>query len=106
MQPIGSGKFLIANVYRTTRAPSIEELYNQGPHLAAYTYEKGDKDLDAESGYGGEVEFKWKWERSEYALILRGENLLDAEIENHLSRLKSVMPEKGRSFSGLLKIAF
>lgn len=243
LQPIGSGNFLIANVYRTTRAPSIEELYNQGPHLAAYTYEKGQKDLDAESGYGGEVElkayrldmeisasaygtwfdnylapratgdtnwsqllpiyqvqgdaallfggsasvkwnppegiyaegsasyvrgfyqnedwgdmpqippfkfyaevgyrmlgfkmgtfgtylarqshvdtyetetpqsfclgalleFKWKWERSEYALILRGENLLDAEIENHLSRLKSVMSEKGRSFSVLLKIAF
>ena len=57
-QRVGVGKFLTFDVFRTTRAPTIEELYNQGPHLAAYTYERGNHDLDAESGYGGELEYR------------------------------------------------
>lgn len=43
------------NLSRTTRLPSIEELYSAGPHLAAYSYETGNPELDAESGYGTEL---------------------------------------------------
>ncbi len=57
-QRVGVGKFLTLDVFRTTRAPTIEELYNQGPHLAAYTYECGNHRLDAESGYGSELEYR------------------------------------------------
>ena len=57
-QRVGAGKFLTLDLFRTTRAPSIEELYNQGPHLAAYTYERGNHKLDAESGYGSELEYR------------------------------------------------
>lgn len=57
-QRVGVGKFLTLNLFRTTRAPTIEELYNQGPHLAAYTYERGNHKLDAESGYGTELEYR------------------------------------------------
>ena len=57
-QIVAPGKFLTLDVFRTTRAPTIEELYNQGPHLAAYTYERGNHKLDAESGYGAELEFR------------------------------------------------
>lgn len=57
-QRVAPGKFLTLNAFRTTRAPTIEELYNQGPHLAAYTYERGNHKLDAESGYGAELEFR------------------------------------------------
>ena len=57
-QIVAPGKFLTLDVFRTTRAPTIEELYNQGPHLAAYTYERGYHKLDAESGYGAELEFQ------------------------------------------------
>ena len=245
-QRVGVGKFLTLDVFRTTRAPTIEELYNQGPHLAAYTYERGNHKLDAESGYGSELEyrsygdlftwhatahatyflnylapratgdtnwsqllpiyqvrgdeallygasasvetvaergihatasasyvrgiyrngndsknkwsdmpqippfkfhgelaylwkhvrtgahtdivlaqhkvdkyeertpgyitfgasleFRWELELAHYSLIFRADNLLDADIRNHLSRLKSVMPEKGRNFSALAKI--
>jgi len=247
-QRVGAGKFLTLDIFRTTRAPTIEELYNQGPHLAAYTYERGNHKLDAESGYGGELEYraygeylnvrtsaygtwflnhlapratgdtnwsqllpiyevrgdeallygasasvetsaeqgfralssasyvrgfyrrsKWSgrrwgdmpqipplkfhgelayiWEHvrsgahtdfalaqhkvdkyekrtpgyitfglslefrwalalAYYSLVLRGDNLLDADMRNHLSRLKSVMPEKGRNFSVLAKVEF
>ena len=57
-QRVGPGKFLTLDIFRTTRAPTIEELYNQGPHLAAYTYERGNHKLDAESGYGAEIEYR------------------------------------------------
>lgn len=242
-QRVGVGKFLTLDVFRTTRAPTIEELYNQGPHLAAYTYERGNNKLDAESGYGTEIEYRsygellsWRaaahgtwflnhlaprasgdtnwsqllpiyqvrgdeallfgasasvqttaelglrasaaasyvrgifrdgdwgdmpqippfkfhgeagyiWEHlrtyayadfalaqkfvdryeeatpgyitfgliaelrwelalAHYSLVIRADNILDADVRNHLSRLKSVMSEKGRNFSALAKAEF
>ena len=39
---------------RSLRVPGIEELYSEGPHLAAYSYEVGDPDLEKETGLGGE----------------------------------------------------
>ncbi len=242
-QRVGIGKFLTLDIFRTTRAPTIEELYNQGPHLAAYTYERGNHKLDAESGYGTEIEYRsygellswraaahgtwflnhlaprasgdtnwsqllpiyqvrgdeallfgasasvqttaelglrasaaasyvrgifrdgdwgdmpqippfkfhgelgyiwdhlqasaycdfalaqnfvdryeeptpgyitagavleirWKLALAKYSLVIRADNILDADVRNHLSRLKSVMPEKGRNFSALAKAEF
>ena len=242
-QRVAPGKFLTLDVFRTTRAPTIEELYNQGPHLAAYTYERGNHKLNAESGYGAELEFRdygeivnwraavhstwflnhlapratgdtnwsqilpiyqvsgddallmgasasvelpaeqgfyaqagasyvrgfyqnenwsdmpqippfkfhgeiaylwthvraglnaefalpqnrvdryeertpsyatfgaslefhWSLALAHYSIILRGENLFNADVRNHLSRLKSVMPEKGRNLSLLAKAEF
>ena len=40
---------------RSQRAPTIEELYNRGPHLAAYTFEKGNVELNAERSFGAEA---------------------------------------------------
>ncbi|MCK9181706.1 MAG: TonB-dependent receptor [Fibrobacteraceae bacterium] len=62
LKRVGNGKFISIEFYRTSRAPTIEELYNQGPHLAAYTYEIGNKNLKAEEGYGSEVHFKGYFE--------------------------------------------
>jgi iron complex outermembrane recepter protein len=41
-----------ANVARAYRTPSITELFSLGPHLAAYSFEVGNPDLDAEYGLG------------------------------------------------------
>ena len=35
---------------RSTRTPSLEELYSSGPHLAAYSYEIGNPELENERG--------------------------------------------------------
>ncbi len=40
---------------RSQRAPTIEELYNQGPHLASYTFEEGNVELNAERSFGLEA---------------------------------------------------
>lgn len=37
---------------RAFRTPSPEELFSQGPHLAAYTFEVGNPELRSEIGYG------------------------------------------------------
>jgi len=39
-------------VSRTSKNPTIEELYSNGPHLAAYSYEIGNQNLKPEVGYG------------------------------------------------------
>lgn len=40
---------------RSTRTPSIEELYSEGPHLAAYSYETGNPELGYERGWTAEL---------------------------------------------------
>lgn len=37
---------------RAFRTPSSDELYSEGPHLASYTFEVGNPDLEAEVGHG------------------------------------------------------
>ncbi|HEX3073372.1 MAG TPA: TonB-dependent receptor, partial [Ignavibacteriales bacterium] len=44
--------FIGANVSKSSRVPTIEELYSEGPHLAAYSYETGNPGLKDESGVG------------------------------------------------------
>ena len=52
------------------------------------------------------LEFHWALTLANYSIILRGDNLFNADVRNHLSRLKSVMPEKGRNISILAKVEF
>ena len=42
-------------IMKSYRAPGIEELFSDGPHLAVYSYEIGNAELEAENGYGGEL---------------------------------------------------
>lgn len=43
------------NLSKSSRVPTIEELYSEGPHLAAYSYETGNPELETESGFGSEI---------------------------------------------------
>ncbi len=43
------------NVNKSSRVPTIEELYSEGPHLAAYSYEIGNPNLESENGIGIEL---------------------------------------------------
>ncbi|MBA2467351.1 MAG: TonB-dependent receptor [Sphingomonas sp.] len=46
------------NVSRTERAPSAEELFSNGPHIATQAFEIGDPDLRKESSLGAEAYFR------------------------------------------------
>ncbi|WP_294171972.1 TonB-dependent receptor [uncultured Sphingomonas sp.] len=47
------------NLSRTTRAPSAEELFSNGPHIATQAFEIGDPNLRKERSLGGELYFRW-----------------------------------------------
>ena len=50
-----SGLTLGTTLMRTFRPPGLEELFSEGPHLAAYSYEVGNGALDSERGLGLEM---------------------------------------------------
>lgn len=58
-----SGVSTGAILTKTFRAPNLEELFSEGPHLAAYTFEVGDADLKSENGFGTEAFLKFENER-------------------------------------------
>ncbi len=60
---ISENVFLGMNLSRSTRVPTIEELFSDGPHLAAYSYEVGNPQLKSESGYGTEFYVYHKFDK-------------------------------------------
>src|SRR5690606_35375773 len=51
----GEGVGIGASVARAYRTPETGELFSEGPHLAAYSFEIGNPDLEAETGIGVDV---------------------------------------------------
>lgn len=49
---LGEGIAIGASIGRAFRTPSASELYSEGPHLATYSFEIGNPDLEAETGLG------------------------------------------------------
>jgi iron complex outermembrane receptor protein len=62
------GFFIGVTGYRTERAPAIEELFSNGPHLATGAFELGDPDLDIETARGVEATAKFNNERFTFAI--------------------------------------
>lgn len=65
------------SVMRSARAPGIEELYSQGPHLAAYSFEVGNPDLQSEHGWGLEWFGKWRSDKTEIDLSIFRNDIRD-----------------------------
>jgi iron complex outermembrane recepter protein len=76
---LGEGMSLGASVARAYRTPDTNELFSQGPHLAAYSYEVGNPDLEPEVGIGLDVFLRVS--RDRYSAELAGfRNALDNYI--------------------------
>ena len=58
------------NLSRTTRAPSAEELFSNGPHVATQAFEIGNPDLKKEKSLGGELYFRL--DRPAYSFAVTG----------------------------------
>ena len=52
------GGAFVANFARSFRAPSLEELYNFGPHPGNRAFEVGDPSLEAETGNGIDISLR------------------------------------------------
>jgi iron complex outermembrane recepter protein len=59
-----------ANISRTGRAPSAEELFSNGPHLATLGYEIGDGDLTSERSWNGELYIRYDGTPVEFSATL------------------------------------
>lgn len=55
--------FLGSTAIHSFRPPSLEELYSEGPHLAAYSFEIGNPHLNAERGLGLELFLRYNTNR-------------------------------------------
>lgn len=64
---------------RSSRVPTIEELFSDGPHLAAYSYEIGNPHLEPETAYGSEF-FMYYKDKSKYAMITFFYNVINDYI--------------------------
>ncbi len=51
-------------VFRTERAPTTEELFSNGPHLATEAFEVGNPNLDKETATGAEIAFRHRGKNS------------------------------------------
>ncbi|MGH2708766.1 MAG: TonB-dependent receptor [Actinomycetota bacterium] len=63
------------SVARAQRAPSLEELYNDGPHLATATVERGDTTLDPETANNLDLTLRksegtWTWRVAAFANLM------------------------------------
>ena len=88
-----------ATLMKTFRAPGIEELFSDGPHLAVYSYEIGNAELGPENGYGTELFVKYADDRFRLNLAL-----FRNQIQNYLVPMNSGEKEWGSGAAGWLWI--
>ena len=55
LRDFGSGWTVGASVARAYRTPAIPELFSDGPHLADFSFDIGNPQLDTETGLGADV---------------------------------------------------
>ena len=87
------------NLMKTFRAPGIEELFSDGPHLAVYSYEIGNAELEPETGYGAEFFVRYATDRFRLNLIL-----FRNRIYNYLIPTNTGLKEWGSGAAGWLWI--
>lgn len=76
-----------ANISKSSRVPTIEELYSEGPHLAAYSYEVGNPSLSAEKGIGGELFIYHQFENLFFNFTLYGNDFTNYIIPRNSGEL-------------------
>ncbi len=67
---VDSALSLRFTLMRTFRAPGVEELYTEGPHLAAYTYDIGNPGIGKENAIGMELSAQYTGDRTSMSLAL------------------------------------
>jgi len=88
-----------ATIMKTFRAPGIEELFSDGPHLAVYSYEIGNAELESENGFGSE--FFTEYTTGKFKLSLA---LFQNQIDDYLIPTNTGEKEWGSGAAGWLWI--
>jgi iron complex outermembrane recepter protein len=81
------------NLSRTARAPSIEELYSNGPHVATQSFEVGDPTLRSEKSWNGEVYARFDSTRFDASATLYSNRFSNFIYENATGAIVDDLPE-------------
>ena len=98
---------------RAQRAPSIEELYNDGPHLAARTFERGNAGLDRETANNLDLtlrkrEGRWTWRLTAFANLME-DFIFGSPVDEDGNGMADRVDEEGNLVldeEGLLRLDF
>jgi iron complex outermembrane recepter protein len=82
-----------ANISRTGRAPSVEELYSDGPHVATQSYEVGDPTLRSERSWNGEIYARYDSTRFDFSTTLYTNRFSSFIYENATGAIVDDLPE-------------
>ncbi len=67
---LGKGFSIGSIILHSFRAPSLEELYSEGPHLASFTFEIGNPELKPERSLAKELFTRWQGNDSYFEVAL------------------------------------
>ncbi len=88
-----------ATLMKTFRAPGVEELFSDGPHLAVYSYEVGNAELGSEDGFGTEAFLRYSSDRVKLNLAV-----FRNQIQGYLIPTNTGRKEWGSGAAGWLWI--
>lgn len=102
------------NLSRSERTPTIEELFSNGPHLASYSYEIGNKDLEPELGYSAELSANYNADGLNLSISLYDNEFLNYIFPTNTGKLNysQLLPiyqinnTKARIMGGSLKFTY
>ncbi len=81
------------NISRTGRAPSVEELYSNGPHVATQSYEVGDPTLRSERSWNGEIYARYDSTRFDFSTTLYANRFSSFIYEDATGAIVDDLPE-------------
>jgi iron complex outermembrane recepter protein len=81
------------NISRTGRAPSVEELYSDGPHVATQSYEVGDPTLRSERSWNGEIFARYDGTRFDFSTTLYANRFSSFIYESDTGAIVDDLPE-------------
>jgi iron complex outermembrane recepter protein len=89
-----TGSRVGASVARAYRTPDTGELFSQGPHLAAYSFEVGNPDLDAETGLGVDafLRLRGDWFSGEVAVFRNASTTTSTTATRHRTMQRTGLP--------------
>lgn len=102
------------NFSRSEREPTIEELFSNGPHLASYSYEIGNKDLNSELAYSVELSANYNTDGLNLSASLYDNEFLNYIFPTNTGKLNysqllpiyQISNTKARIIGGSFKFAY
>ena len=67
---LGDGITVGTILLHSFRAPSLEELYSEGPHLASFSFEIGNPELEPERSFAKEIFSRWQTSKSAFRVAI------------------------------------